>query len=184
MESAAMKRLYYLTRDLDAVDRISRTLHEAGISDWNFHVLSKDKAGLTTHRIHSTTPLHERDIIHSSEQGAIIGALLGVCVAFILIATGVLSATPMGYLGAAVLAFVIFMHGVWAGGFAGIQRENYKIRQFHNELEEGQYLLMIDVARRDEQTIAKLMSLCHEATPMGDDSTLITPFGKPRPLSF
>lgn len=179
-----MKRLYYLTHEIDAVDSISKTLHEAGITDWNFHVLSKDKAGLTTHRIHSTTPLHERDIIHSSEQGAVIGVIAGLCLALILVATDVLPASPMGYLGFAALVFVFLMHGIWAGGFVGIQRENYKIRQFHDELEEGQYLLMIDVAPKDEETITKLMSLCHDATPMGNDSTLITPFGKPRPISF
>jgi len=179
-----MKRLYYLTHDIDAADSISQTVHDAGITDWNFHVLSKDKAGLTTHRIHSTTPLHERDIIRSGERGALIGAALGLIVALVLVATNVVPTTTMGYVGMAALVFVFTMHGAWSGGFLGIQTENYKVKQFHDDLEDGQYLLMIDVAPRDEETILKLMSLCHEATPMGDDSTLITPFGKPRPISF
>lgn len=179
-----MKRLYYLTREIDAVDNISKTLHDAGISDWNFHVLSKDKAGLTTHRIHSTTPLHERDIIRSGERGALIGVVAGLVIALILAATNVLPGTPMGYLAMTALIFVCTMHGAWAGGFFGIQIENYKVRQFHDELEDGQYLLMIDVDRSHEETVLKLMSLCHEATPMGDDTTAITPFGKARPISF
>jgi len=179
-----MKRLYYLTHQLDAVDNISKTLHEAGISDWNFHVLSKDKAGLTTHRIHSTTPLHERDIIRSGERGALIGVSVGLCVALIIAATNALPAAAMGYFAMATLVFVCTMFGAWAGGFFGIQTENYKVRQFHEELEDGQYLLMIDVDASHEETVLKLMSLCHDATPMGDDTTLITPFGRQRPISF
>lgn len=179
-----MKRLYYLTHHIDAVDSISKTVHEAGITDWNFHVLSKDKAGLTTHRIHSTTPLHERDIIRSGERGALIGVTVGLVVTLILVAANVLPATNMGYLAMAALVLVCTLHGAWAGGFFGIQIENHKVRQFHDELEDGQYLLMIDVDSNHEDTIRKLMSLCHDATPMGDDTTLITPFGGQRPISF
>lgn len=179
-----MKRLYYLTHHIEAVDSISKTLHEAGISDWNFHVLSKDKAGLTTHRIHSTTPLHERDIIRSGERGALIGVTVGLCGAMIVAATNMLPSSALGYLLMATLVFVCTMFGAWVGGFLGIQTENYKVRQFHDELEDGQYLLMIDVDASHEDTIRKLMSLCHDATPMGDDTTLITPFGGQRPISF
>jgi len=179
-----MKRLYYITGDIDAADSISRTLHEAGISDWNFHVLSKDKAGLNTHSIHSTTPFHERDIVRSGERGALIGAVLGLSAALILTAINVIPTSGMGYVAMAALVFVCTMHGAWAGGMFGIQTENYKVKQFHEELEEGQYLLMIDVMPTDEQTILKLMSLCHEAIPMGNDSTVITPFGKPHPIAF
>lgn len=178
-----MKRLYYLTHQIDAVDNISSTLHDAGISDWNFHVLSKDKAGLVTHRIHSTTPLHERDIIRSGERGALIGITAGISGALLIGATNAVPA-EMGNMALMGLVFVCTLFGAWAGGFFGIQTENYKVRQFHDELEDGQYLLMIDVDARHEQTIRKLMSLCHDATPMGDDTTLITPFGRQRPITF
>lgn len=173
-----MKRLYYLTRHIGVVDSVSKLLHEAGVTDWNFHVLSKDKAGLATHKIHSTTPLHERDLIHSSEQGAIVGGIAGLMLAGVLMATSVLPASPMGYLGFAALVLVFLLHGFWAGGLVGIQKENYKIRRFHKELEDGQYLLMIDVAAKEEVTIANLVSRYYEAKPAGKDTTLISPFGK------
>lgn len=177
-----MKRLYYLTTNLDAVDNISQTLHDAGISDWNFHVLSKDKAGLMTHRLHSTTPFHERDILRAAERGALIGIAAGVSVALLLTATSVIPADT-GFMALASLVLVCTLFGTWAGGFFGIQTENYKVRQFHAELEEGQHLLMVDVDRKHEHAIRRLMAHHREAVPMGVDTPLVTPFDKPRPIT-
>lgn len=178
-----MKRLYYLTRNIDALERISERLHEAGITDWNFHVLSKDKAGLTTHHIHSTTPLHERDIIRGGERGALIGAAAGLIAAIALMATDVVPTTTMGYLGMATLVIVFTLHGAWSGGLFGIQKQNYKIRQFHRELDEGQYLLMIDVKPAHEATVRSLLAR-HDATPVGDDTTTTVPWSKQRSTPF
>lgn len=37
-----MKRLYYLVPELNHVEYISRDLHEHDVTDWRFHVISKD----------------------------------------------------------------------------------------------------------------------------------------------
>lgn len=173
-----MKRLYYLTHNIDALEGISDCLHEAGISDWNFHVLSKDKAGLNVHSIHSTNPLHERDIIRSGERGALIGAVLGIVAAIVLIATDVVPATTMGYVGMVTLIAVFTLHGAWSGGLFGIQKENYKVRKFHRELEKGQYLLMIDVSPSHEPAIRKLMARYDDVILAGNDTTGTSPIGK------
>jgi hypothetical protein len=41
-----MKRLYYLSSSIESVEQVSNDLHEKGITDWNFHIISKDEAGL------------------------------------------------------------------------------------------------------------------------------------------
>lgn len=178
-----MKRLYYITDRIEVVESISETLRQVGVSDWNFHVLSRDKAGLSNHHIHSTTPLQERDVIHVSQQGGIIGGVLGLGIAGVLMVTEVLPATPLGFLGFATLFFVFLMHGMWTGGLIGLQRENYKIRKFHRDLEVGRYLIMIDAATKDERAIRNLVSQYADAIPRGEDSTFTTPFGSgTRPL--
>jgi hypothetical protein len=178
-----MKRLYYLSKNLDAIDDISQTLHDAGISDWNFHVLSKDKAGLTTHRLHSTNPFHERDILRAAERGALIGITASISCALVLITTNALP-VQTSYMALAALVLVCSLFGTWAGGFFGIQTENYKVRQFHTELEDGQHLLMIDVDKKHEYAIRRLMAHHREAVPMGVDTPVVMPFGKPSSITF
>ena len=46
-----MRRLYYIADDLPTTRAISETLHDEGISDWNFHVVAKDEDGLYRHHI-------------------------------------------------------------------------------------------------------------------------------------
>ncbi|WP_156497956.1 hypothetical protein [Oleiphilus sp. HI0043] len=41
-----MKRLYYLSPSIDSVDQVSKDLHEHGITDWNFHIISTNEEGL------------------------------------------------------------------------------------------------------------------------------------------
>jgi hypothetical protein len=38
-----MKRLYYLTDNIEAAEQLSERLHKDGIIDWNFHVLGREK---------------------------------------------------------------------------------------------------------------------------------------------
>jgi hypothetical protein len=72
-----MKRLYFLTDDIDKAEQISNELHREGISDWNFHVMSKDAAGLKRHHLHSTNVLlHEKDTVRAGERGAMLGVAI------------------------------------------------------------------------------------------------------------
>ena len=38
-----MKRLYYLSPTIDSAEQVSNDLHEKGITDWHFHIVSKDE---------------------------------------------------------------------------------------------------------------------------------------------
>jgi hypothetical protein len=179
-----MKRLYYLSHNIEAVDGISTALHNAGVSDWNFHVLGRDRAGLSTHRIHSTSPLHERDIIRSGERGALIGAVLGIAIALILAIADIVPTTMMGYIGLLTLIVVFTLHGAWSGGLFGIQKENYRLRRFHNALEQDQFLVMVDVRAKHERAVRQLMSQYPDMRPVGEDATLTTPFDRSKPASL
>ena len=73
-----MKRIYYLIPTIESVDEISDDLHQQGITDWHFHVISKNESGLVTHKLHSANVLYRTDLIRFLERGAIVGALMGV----------------------------------------------------------------------------------------------------------
>lgn len=172
-----MKRMYYLTSNLDSTEQISRDLHEEGITDWNFHVHCMDEAGLYKRRIHSANYIHKLDIVRYGERGAIVGFLIGIAaVAYVI------TAQPFGPEGATTLAYValcgfLTLFGAWVGGLAGLSHENQKIAMFHEEVERGKYLLLIDVRPDEEEKVKSLMARKHpEADLKRTGSTFINPF--------
>ena len=170
----AMKRLYYLADNLDTVDEIAGALHRAGISDWNFHVLNRDEAGLYKHHLHSATPLHRRDVIRTGERGALLGFGTGMLAA--MFAVLLLEMSPEHSVIVFAIAIVLpTLFGAWAGGLVGLSLENHKIARFHGDIEAGRSLLMIDVDRAHEHRV-RLMMQSFPVQAGGEDSTLITPF--------
>jgi hypothetical protein len=171
-----MKRMYYLTGNIDSTEQISNDIHAAGITDWHFHVVSRDEAGLYRRHIHGANLFHKHDIIRYGERGAMVG----FCVA--LLATGYVMATePFGAgtsgLAYVVIAGVITLFGAWVGGLMGLATENRAIARFHDDIDAGRYLILIDVRRDQEEKIGELMAAKHpEARLVRVGSTLTNPF--------
>jgi len=172
-----MKRLYYLTDSIDAAERLSDCLHQEGITDWNFHVLGKDKANIVRHNLHSTTPIQELDIIRSGERGILIGFTVGIlltCYVALFTSFG----ANLNWFGqtAGVLLFACF--GAWVGGMVGVSSENYKIRRFHKDIERGSYLLLVDVSRDQKSQVETMVATFSSIREAGEDTTFVHPFAK------
>ncbi len=172
-----MKRLYYLTESIDAAERLSERLHEEGITDWNFHVLGQDKANIVRHHLHSTSPLQELDIIRSGERGVLIGFTLGVLfVCYIALQTSWGASLNWMWQAAGIILFSMF--GAWVGGLVGVSNENYKIRRFHKDIEEGKYLVLVDVSPSQKSAVEETVSQIQSIRKAGEDTTFINPFSK------
>ena len=92
-----MRRLYYIADHLETTRAISETLHEEGVTDWNFHVVAKNESGLYQHHIHSATPIHQLDIIHTGERWAIAGACVGLFAGVAVYASEILPWAPTAF---------------------------------------------------------------------------------------
>ncbi|MGD8830808.1 MAG: hypothetical protein PVF57_09400 [Pseudomonadales bacterium] len=171
-----MRRLYYLADDLATTQAISETLHDEGITDWNFHVVARDEGGLYRHHIHSATPIQQLDIVHTSERYALIGVTVG------------LLSGLAAYLTAGLPVMVVFgvtffaaFFGGWLGGMVGLSRESYKLEPFHREIEAGRYLIMVDVQADTKARVREIMNMGFPRVRYcGKDSTLINPLKSPR----
>jgi hypothetical protein len=171
-----MKRIYYLTDNIESTEQISNDLHEAGIKDWNFHVLSKDEAGLYKRHIHSANYLQKLDIVRDAERGAMLGAIVGLLVTWIIASSQVFGANAGALAYLAIFGFVT-LFGAWVGGLIGLTQENQKIAFYHNDIEAGKYLILIDVKAGDETRVQSLMQQKHpEAQFKRVGSTFINPF--------
>lgn len=173
-----MKRLYYLCNSIDRTERISDDLHSLGVSDWNFHVMSRDKKGLTKHHLHSTnTLIHERDIIRIGERGLLIGVCAGIFAIFSFFF--VMPDAPFRLASSALLLFICLAFGLSGGllgALIGLAMENAKIKRFHNDLDAGNCLLMIDVRKHDAERVETMMALQQSMLAVGEGSSIINPF--------
>ncbi len=170
-----MKCIYYLTSTLDSASQITNDLHKAGIGDWFIHVLSKDEAGLSKKKIHSSNYLEQLDILRFGIIGAIVGFIIGL-----FAANWMNTAKPFGPDAPGIVYFAIIgvltLFGAWEGGLTGIASENKKIALFHADIEAGKYLILI-YARKNKETIVKtIMNTQHpEAELVAEDGYFYNP---------
>ncbi len=175
-----MKCLYYLTPTLHSTHQISDDLHEAGVRDWFFHVISKDEAGLKKEHIHTSNYLETKDLVRDGIIGANLGFIAGVVAAALF-----MFFEPFGpdiprviYL---FVAVVITLFGAWVGGLTGIDSENKKLSRFHDEIEAGKYLILIYARKIHEEAVRTMMGNKHrEAKLVAVDRHFVNPFSSLR----
>ena len=74
-----------------------------------------------------------------------------------------------------VVVFTLF--GAWVGGLTGIDKENKKLRRFHDDIEAGKYLILIYARKEMEQKIRDMMRAEHpEARLAAIDTHFLNPF--------
>lgn len=175
-----MRRLYYIADDLPTTRAISETLRDEGITDWHFHVVARDEDGLYRHHIHSATPIQQLDIIHTGERWAAMGAGIGLLAGLVAYFAALLPWNPTLL---SVLAFTALggFFGAWQGGMVGLSRESYKLEPFHEEIEAGRYLIMVDVKPDSRARVREIMNMGFPRVRYcGKDSTFINPLKRPR----
>lgn len=170
-----MKCLYYLTATLNSTRHITDDLHKSGIDDWFIHVLSKDETGLNREKIHSSNYLEQLDILRFGIIGAIAGFIAGLMLAGL-----VDSVKPYGPDAPAIVYYAILLvstlFGAWEGGLTGIASENKKIALFHDDIEAGNYLILIYARKGMEDIIKSSMNILHpEAKLAAVDASFYNP---------
>lgn len=167
-----MKRLYYLSKNIDYVKAISDELHQAGITDWNFHVVSRDDAGLYTHHLHGSGPLQRTDFIHWALRGTLFGLALSLCAVLFLWQTNLPSVVMFS------AALMLTMFSTWVGGLIGVAHVHYKVARYYDKLQAGEYLMMVDIPRSHIKEIEALIEEHHrdEARKVGESNRFDNPF--------
>ena len=156
-----MRRLFYVAEHVDDAEAVSEAVLKLGIKRSRVHVLAKDEAGLYTHKVHSATPLQQLDIVHTGMRYAVLGLVIGMLMGAALVLLGDLGLIDLqvGLIGVFALGFVGLCFGAWEGGMVGMSRENYKIERYHEDIEAGRYLLMIDVRQSERSEVRELMNM-------------------------
>lgn len=150
-----MKRYFFISNDLDDLERFEEELEKAGISTPQIHVLTlDDTAAENHHHLHQVTALMKKDVIHSG----LIGLALGVCGALLVLLVASLAGWTegaAGWLPFLFLAAIVLGFFTWEGGLWGIQVPNVHFQQFQEALEAGKHVFFVDVEPSRESGIVK-----------------------------
>lgn len=140
-----MTRHFFISNDLDDLERLEEELERAGVLTPQIHLLTLDDSGAANHRhLHSVTALMRQDLVHST----LIGAGVGAVVAALLLAVAYLASwtqTPAGWLPFFFLAVIALGFFAWEGGLWGIQTPNLHFKRFEKAIQDGRHVFFVDL---------------------------------------
>lgn len=176
-----MKCLYFLASSLSCTQDVSDDLHQAGVSDFYLHVVSRDESGLKKQHIHSSNYLETLDVMRDGFIGAALGLIIGLIgIALLMYFRPFGPDVQVPTFVYAILVGAATLFGAWEGGLTGIATENRKLKRFHEAIEAGKYLILVYVRRPQEDIVRRMMKERHpDAELVAVDTHFINPFSAP-----
>ena len=151
-----MRRIHFLADDIEQVEQVSNLVHQQGISDWHFHVASNHPEHLDKRHIQAANIFQRTEIL----QGAMVGVGLVLCAAFFMLGWFIDHGMfmdgevvqPSGYFfGAATIGLIL-------GCAVGLNVQSATIRRYHTAIDDGLFLVMIDVPKEKVDFIRGLIA--------------------------
>ena len=151
-----MKRHFYISDDLDDLDRIEEELESSGVNRPQIHVFSKDDTGVDSHdHLHNINSILKKDIVHGTIVGACVGVALFVLV---LLATAIFGwAEAYSWWPYFFLATVVLGFSTWLGGLYGIQEPHKDLKRFESQLQQGKHVFIVDVDPEQENSLDRVV---------------------------
>lgn len=150
-----MKRHYFISDDLDDLEAIENELESQGLTKPQIHVLSNDDAGVENHHLNEVEAVLKKDVVRSTEIGAIIGVAASLAVLGLAYFSGVTE--TVGWIPFIFLAIVVLGFCTWEGGMFGIQEPHHDFKRFQSELQQGRHVLFVDLDPNQEAILQKVV---------------------------
>ncbi|MDB3856313.1 NAD/FAD-utilizing enzyme [Halieaceae bacterium] len=164
-----MKRHYYISDDLDALELVEKQLKQAGVSTPQIHVLSEDGQGVQQHHLHEVESVLKKDVVRGTELGAVVGVIGAALIIFLAWVSGL----PETYtwVPAVFLAIIVLGFCTWEGGLIGIQKPHVDFQRFHEDLHQGKHVLFIDADPDQENILQRIVSAHPKLQDAGEGSS-------------
>lgn len=167
------RRLYFLLPDVESAKRTADDLLLARVDDRHMRFLSR--RGTAFEPLHEAGYLDKTDLVHGAVVGLALGGLIGALAGALVVAyppegmSPKLVAVLIGMLAGAPL-------GAWMASMAAAAVPNSRLKQFHDDIEAGRVLMMVDVPLRRVAEITELVVSRHpEAMPRGEAMRYVFP---------
>lgn len=164
-----MRRHYFISNNLDDLDRLQKRLENRGVLRSQIHVLTTDDAGVETRQhLHNLESVLKYNIVHGTKLGAYTGFALAIIILTIAAYSNI--ATTYTWPPLIFLAIVIFGFSTWFGGYHGIQKPHKDFTQFENTLNQGKHVFFVDVDLEQEQMLEEVISFYPDLQKAGTGS--------------
>lgn len=168
-----MRRLYFLVPDVESARKIVDKLLLARVEERHIHVIAK--AGTPMEDLPEANLLQKGDFIPALERGAAIGGATGLLAGLVAV-TFPPAEIIVG--GGAILASTLAGAGIgsWGSALIGIDAPNSRIKQFEKAIEQGEFLMMVDVRKGRADEIDELVKAHHPEAEIHGTEPTIPPF--------
>ena len=156
-----MRRIYFLSPDIETTKRIVDDLLLARIEERHIHVVAK--RGTELEDLPEANLLQKSDFVPAVERGLALGGSAGALAGLVAIALPPASTVLAGgvLLGSALAGAGV---GAWAGSLIGVSTPSSRIKQFEEAIEAGRLLVLADVPKNRvaeiEERIKKHLPEC------------------------
>jgi hypothetical protein len=168
-----VRRVYFLLPDDDCARRIVDELLLKRVEERRIHLLAR--RGTPLENLPTASLAQRTDLVPALERGVAVGGATGALAGLVALAV-----PPAGLVigGGAVLALAVAGagFGAWASSMMGISTPNSQIKQFHDAIERGEILMMVDVPKNRGQEIEDLVQLHYPEAKIGGTEPTIPPF--------
>lgn len=139
-----MRRIYFLVPDVATTKRIVDDLLLARIEERHIHVIGNRSTQLED--LPEANLLQKSDFVPAVERGLALGGSAGALAGLVAVALPPASTVVAGgiLLGSALVGAGV---GAWAGGMIGVSTGNSRLKEFEQQIEAGQLLVMADVPK-------------------------------------
>ncbi len=143
-----MSRILFKVKDMASLQNCYDYLKQQGLKEKHLHIVSNKQGKILRRGLNSANFWYKTNVLNGALKGFATGLLLGLIVSYSLLQMQALDGL-YGTFGFICTTMVLTGFGTWMGGLLGLESINHKLKPFHDKIENGNHLLMIDLKEYD-----------------------------------
>jgi hypothetical protein len=151
-----MKRIYFLVPDIETTRKIVDELRKEGMEDRHIHILAKRDTPMED--IPEAGVSIKTDFLPALERGAALGGTSGLLAGMVALRFAGFALGGGPILGVIMAGATI---GSLMGGLIGMNAGNSRLKRFEDAIEQGEFLILLDIEKERIESIKKLIIKHH-----------------------
>ena len=168
-----MRRLYFLMPDITMTHNLVNELLLSHVEERHIHVIAKE--GTPMEDLPEASLLQDSDFVPAIEKGLTLGAITGMVCGLVA-----MTFPPAGLVIGGGAVFAMGAAGAGVGGLlssmVGISLRSSRLKKFEDAISQGEFLVLIDVARTRVDEIEELVKKHYPEADIEGTEPMVPPF--------
>lgn len=168
-----MRRLYFLMPDITSTHNLVNELLLSHVEERYIHVIAKE--GTPMEDLPEASIFQSSDFVPAIERGLTLGAITGVVCGLVA-----MTFPPAGLVIGGGAVFAMGAAGAGVGGLlssmVGMSIPSSRLKKFEDAVEQGEFLVLIDVARQRVDEVEEMVKKHHPEADIEGTEPLMPPF--------